>query len=338
MSLVLPAVAWIAVIWALVFSACRKDDRPITKEPPLSGGDEEKRTDPGKGRAGEVATQEEQESAFEKRGKTAAGADVDVEKPVDIMDASLIRVSRDLDDAYRRGRKAVYSIKMSNPEARLISTAYQEAVSKGGGRYVLKVLRPDYRTLERTRLPVKADRDLDAYLRPSPTLQSNAPLIMELAQKAARGSSDGLETALRLERFVYDYIEDKDYSVASATALDTARERKGDCTEHAYLFAALARALGLPARVVSGLLFASSFMDIQNVFVYHMWNEVHLGGKWVPFDSTRPDPGVGVTHIALAVDDMNAMIPISGAAVIMKTMGAMSIEALETVSDDPKDP
>ncbi len=331
----LPAIAFAAFLCVFVFSSCRKDERSPEIEPVSDQGAEGEVSRPGEEQPREGPTDEEPHTSAELSAGDPAQADVAAGKSVDIMDVSLIPVKKDLNEAYLRGRKAVYSISMSHPEAGLITTAYQEVESKGGGRYVLKVRRPDYKALQSTRLPVKGVSELAAYVRPSPALQSNAPLIMKLARKAARGSTDGLETALRLERFVYEYIEDKDYSIASATALDTARERKGDCTEHAYLFAAMARALGLPARVVSGLLFAPSFLDKQNVFVYHMWNEVHLGGKWVPFDSTRPDPGVGVTHIALATDDMNAMIPIGGAAVIMKTMGAMSIEAMETFLSHP---
>ena len=40
-----------------------------------------------------------------------------------------------------------------------------------------------------------------------------------------------------------------------ATAAEVARSREGDCTEHAVLLAALARARGIPARVAMGLVY-----------------------------------------------------------------------------------
>jgi len=248
----------------------------------------------------------------------------------DIMTGTFIHIKRNLMKAYKRGKKAVYSVSLSNPDAKLLSTEYQKVQPTGRGKYILTVRRPDYKKLPSTKLPVKdKDGDLGVYLKPSPTLQSNAPLIIQLAQKAARGSTDGLEVAKRLEEFVFKYVNEKDYSVAAATALDVAKTRKGDCSEHAYLLAALARAAGLPSRVVSGLLFAPKFMDKRNIFIYHMWAEMRLGGKWVPFDATRPVPGVGVTHISLAVDDMSSMIPIGGTAIIMRTIGQMAIQVKE---------
>lgn len=249
---------------------------------------------------------------------------------IDIMTGSFIPIKRNLMKAYKRGKKAVYSVSLSNPDAKLLSTEYQKVQPAGRGNYILTVKRPEYKKLPSTKLPVK-DRNLDlgVYLKPSPTLQTNAPLIIQLAKKAARGSTNGLEVAKRLEEFVFRYIKKKDYSVAAATALDVAKTRKGDCSEHAYLLAALARATGLPSRVVSGLLFAPQFMDKRNIFIYHMWAEMRLGGKWVPFDATRPVPGVGVTHISLAVDDMSSMIPIGGTAIIMRTIGQMAIQVKE---------
>ncbi len=246
------------------------------------------------------------------------------------MMGTFININRNLMEAYKRGRKAVYLVSLSNPDAKLLSTEYQKAQPAGKGKYILTVRRPEHKKLRSTKLPVKVkDANMGVYLRPSPTLQSNAPLIIQLARKAARGSTDGLEVAKRLEEFVFKYIKAKDYSVAAATALDVAKGRRGDCSEHAYLLAALARATGLPSRVVSGLLFAPEFMDKKNIFIYHMWAEVWIGGKWVPFDGTRPKPGVGVTHISLAVDDMSSMIPIGGTAIIMRTIGQMAIQVKE---------
>ena len=69
--------------------------------------------------------------------------------------------------------------------------------------------------------------------------------------------------------------------------------RAGDCSEHAVLLAALSRAVGIPSRVVAGLLFRKSS------FVGHMWVEVHVG-EWVPLDATLKDAVVYAGHISLA--------------------------------------
>ena len=49
-------------------------------------------------------------------------------------------------------------------------------------------------------------------------------------------------------------------------ALETLRNRVGDCNEHAVLLAALARAAGIPAQVEAGLVYQ------KGRFYYHAWN------------------------------------------------------------------
>jgi transglutaminase-like putative cysteine protease len=69
---------------------------------------------------------------------------------------------------------------------------------------------------------------------------------------------------------------------------ETLRRRRGDSSDRAALFVALARSIGIPARPVAGLLVAGGR------FRYRAWAEVWLGG-WVPVDPTLgqfpADPG-----------------------------------------------
>jgi hypothetical protein len=88
----------------------------------------------------------------------------------------------------------------------------------------------------------------------------------------------------------------------------------------------MGRAVGLPSRVASGLVFARKFGKYQRVFVYHMWTEFLIGKTWIPFDATRPDPGVGPTHILLATDAMDAMLAVKGSAALMRTLGLITIK------------
>jgi hypothetical protein len=135
-----------------------------------------------------------------------------------------------------------------------------------------------------------------------------------------------MTAAKRLEKLVDERINLKGYSVPAATALDAARMRKGDCSEHAYLLAALARAVGLPSRVASGVLFAARFQKKSNVFVYHMWTEIRIGDRWVPFDGTRPQQAGSVTHILLATDPMTSILPVQGTMALMRLIGQLEIE------------
>jgi transglutaminase-like putative cysteine protease len=64
----------------------------------------------------------------------------------------------------------------------------------------------------------------------------------------------------------------------------------GDCNEHAVLYAALARAAGIPAQVEAGLVYQNGR------FYYHAWNVVYLG-TWITADSLMGQLPADVTHI-----------------------------------------
>ncbi len=128
-------------------------------------------------------------------------------------------------------------------------------------------------------------------------LQSDAKEVVALARKAVAGATDAAGAARRIQDFVSKYITSKDLSVGYATALEVAKSRQGDCTEHAALAAAMCRAAGLPAQVVTGLAYVQSFGARRDVFVPHAWFRVFIDGVWVDFDAALKAYDAG--HIAL---------------------------------------
>ena len=79
------------------------------------------------------------------------------------------------------------------------------------------------------------------------------------------------------------------------TVADIMEKKSGDCTEHALLFVTLARALGIPAREVSGIYYA----DELGGFGGHAWAEVALNGKWVPVDPAWSQSWTDAAHIRM---------------------------------------
>ena len=73
--------------------------------------------------------------------------------------------------------------------------------------------------------------------------------------------------------------------------------------EHAALAAAMCRAAGVPAQVVTGLAYVKSFAGKQDVFVPHAWFRVFIDGKWVDYDAALKTFDAG--HIALVAGDGN---------------------------------
>jgi len=78
------------------------------------------------------------------------------------------------------------------------------------------------------------------------------------------------------------------------------RTRKGDCTEHAVLLVALARAAGIPARTVSGFVYVSTLGRTQDVLGGHQWAQLYVHGQWVDFDAAIPGDPATVCRVAVA--------------------------------------
>lgn len=100
--------------------------------------------------------------------------------------------------------------------------------------------------------------------------------------------------------YVDEAIPAKTYRRGFDLASQVAASGEGDCTEHAVLLAALARALEMPARVIFGVLLVEHEGDLQSVG--HAWTEIHDGRKWRIADATRPAsryPGSSIRYLPL---------------------------------------
>ena len=87
--------------------------------------------------------------------------------------------------------------------------------------------------------------------------------------------------------FVDQQIQVKSFRHGFAVASQVARNLEGDCTEHAVLLSALARAQGFPAQLVYGVLVLFDGDKVQSFG--HAWSEIHDGQQWRIADATRPD-------------------------------------------------
>lgn len=126
-------------------------------------------------------------------------------------------------------------------------------------------------------------------------LPTKLPKVVELATEAVGDAKTTQEKVDRLVHFVSGYVEDAAMPRhVPVTEILTAK--KGDCTEHALLFVTLARAAGIPARLVGGLMYMG---DDVKAFGGHKWGEVVVDGKWVPVDPTWDQTVPDATHIAL---------------------------------------
>jgi transglutaminase-like putative cysteine protease len=121
------------------------------------------------------------------------------------------------------------------------------------------------------------------YTQPEEFIQSNCPEIMLKAQEIAGSASNAHEKSSRIYDFVIKHMRysSQDYERGALWAL---KNGTGDCSEYSYLFVALSRAAGIPARVQTGFAFSYVGQTVENG---HMWAEYYLEGYgWIPVDAT----------------------------------------------------
>ncbi|HPU87326.1 MAG TPA: transglutaminase family protein [Spirochaetota bacterium] len=131
---------------------------------------------------------------------------------------------------------------------------------------------------------------MDEYCSPTWFIESAHPAVVAFARDAA-GDGDATARAVRLYYAVRDGIAYNPYRYTfergpyRASAVLAARE--GFCVQKSILLAAAARAIGIPCRVgyanVINHLSTKRMRELlrTDLFVFHGYNEFHLGGRWV---------------------------------------------------------
>lgn len=164
--------------------------------------------------------------------------------------------------------------------------------------------------------PGPADPQAKRYLQPEPLIESDAPEIRAEAERAVQDVRGVRDRAERLVRHVNALLEKKP-TISLPSAREVLRTKVGDCNEHTALYVAMARALGIPARIAVGLVYARG---IQGAFYYHAWAEVYLDegagrGYWLPVDPTLNEFPADATHVRLArggLDKQAVILPMIG--------------------------
>ncbi|HYR03030.1 MAG TPA: transglutaminase-like domain-containing protein, partial [Syntrophobacteria bacterium] len=154
-------------------------------------------------------------------------------------------------------------------------------------------------------------RDLQSSL----LIQSDAPELKDQAAEILSLERDGLTAVKKISSWVYRQVE-KRPTLSIPSALEVWRQRAGDCNEHSVLFAALARAAGIPTRLAAGLLYA------EGSFFYHAWNEVYLG-RWVAVDATLDQVPADPTHVRLVLGGPDRQVE------LVRVMGQVGIRVLD---------
>lgn len=162
-------------------------------------------------------------------------------------------------------------------------------------------------------LPAREPR-LAAFVAPEPLVQSDDGRVRAQARFIVGEERDPARAARLLADWVRAHLVRGSAPgfPGAARVLDT---RRGDCNEHTVLYVALARAAGLPARAVAGLL------EIDGRFYYHAWPEVYLG-DWVGVDPMLGQFPADAAHLRFVVGGL------AHQAQLVRVLGGLHLEVL----------
>jgi hypothetical protein len=121
------------------------------------------------------------------------------------------------------------------------------------------------------------------YIQPEDLVQSDSPEIVSKAQSITQGIMDIHDKVSKIYGFVTSHVR-YSHEEQERGALWALKNGTGDCSEYSYLFVALCRAAGIPARLNVGFGFRPSEEKTTDG---HMWTEYYLQNYgWVPVDLT----------------------------------------------------
>jgi len=231
---------------------------------------------------------------------------------------SLVKTERPVKNPDKKKRLI---IQLSNLKVgKIVPSDHRQSVleekkqKNGTYKYILDVKAETSKPVKSLKLPISTFPD-NSLLKETSEIQSDHPMIRALARDLVEGKMNAWSAAKIINMWVYDNMEKT--LVDSFTALHALKERKGECQSHANLFTAIARAAGIPTRVVNGLVYSSQFKG----FVYHAWSEVFVG-EWRALDPTFGQQIVDATHIKLAEGGYEGSIR------LMEFIGKVKIDIL----------
>lgn len=261
-------------------------------------------------RDGLVVTQVEEEEAIRRFILAAAVAKKDL-----VFDFSLVRTDRTIDRpaAVRQLEVALTGIPAG---LSLLDGAGQRVTREPDGRVVFSVTRQNQVVAS---AQSAAGSGMEPFLASTDRIPADQPRIQELARQLADGDNAPLAVAGKLNAWVAETIADA--VIDSQSPLETLESKKGNCQSHARLYAALARAAGIPTKFVSGLVYMP-----QKGFLYHSWAESYVG-EWVAVDPTFGQLPADATHLKLAEGEgADDMAPLAG---LVGVIGATIIRIVE---------
>ena len=240
----------------------------------------------------------------------------------DILAASIVKIGRRINNP-EVSRDIVYKVTLTDADpAQVIPNDRRQAIKAGS--------EPKTAILEvKTAGPQAGSAGPEAvgaeFLRSNPMITSDDARVVALARRAVGVEADPWGKVKAINRWVATNLKNKNFETSFAPADEVARTLAGDCTEHSVLTAAMCRSQGIPARVVSGLVYANHLGG----FGFHMWNEVYVNRRWVAIDSAFAEDEVDAVHIKLSESSLDGVSPFDTFLAVSRVFGKLKLEAVE---------
>lgn len=210
----------------------------------------------------------------------------------------------------------------SLPAFELVPQTHLQSVRPLGGQEAeITVVAETEEGLSDCRLPVVAP-GLEEFLVPNDIVQSDDPAIVAKAQEIVGEETNAWEAAKKLIRWVHDNMTPVQHDPRPITASECLRLMRGDCSEYATLLCALARAVGIPSKFVTGVVY------LDNGYYYHAWNELYVG-RWVACDPTWGEVVCNAGHLTLASGSLTGESFARTNLDAVRSMGVLTLEVLE---------
>ena len=207
---------------------------------------------------------------------------------------------------FPQGRQIRYPDRLGNTVHRVrVTTPHQELVIAATGQACL-----NHRVVEVPDVALAgAEYGLEAQEFLSASRLADPSGVADAAREIGSGASTLLQSVNNIVQWIYASVHyERGYTSVNTTAADVLVSMRGVCQDQAHLCLAMLRALGIPARYVSGLL-------TRQPGETHAWVEfLHPNLGWLPADPTR---GVmldlGADYLKFGVGrDYSEVPPVSG--------------------------
>ncbi len=159
---------------------------------------------------------------------------------------------------------------------------------------------------------------LEQYTMASATVPIDHPIIKEIVVNLGVQNASFAEKVSAILKWTEKNIEPA--VVDSFSSVQVIEKGKAECQGHSYVFASLARSLGIPTRLANGIVYAKS----HGGFLYHTWVESWDGSRWVAIDPTLRQAEADPTHITFLYGESQAeLLPLS------QLIGQIDLEVIE---------